>query len=337
MLNFEESVGDITLLAGQSSQTLETQHRMLNHLRDDLMWARMLPLSEILNRFPRTLRDLSATHHKPVELKLTGTGVLVDKVVVEKLYDPLLHLLRNAFDHGIEQPDIRRQQGKREQGQIEIRAYHQGSQTVIEVKDDGQGINLERVRKQAISSGLLSVNQASVASSIQLLELIFEPGFSTATQVSELSGRGVGLDVVRSQLQAIKGTVTVTSEVGQGTTFTLRIPLTLTIAKLLVCSVGATSLAFPSDGLEEIVIPKAEQTKQSGGRLFLHWRDRLVPVYQLSALLDYACPLPFATPSEALMAVATPKDWASPLLLLRQGSYIMALEVDRLIRNPVME
>ncbi len=331
MVQLEEKIDDIVVFSGQSSQTIDQQRQMLTYLRDDLMWARMLPLGEVLNRFPRMMRDLAAKYHKPVNLKLNGTGVLVDKAALEKLYDPLLHLLRNAFDHGIEPRDVRRQNGKPERGQIEIRAYHQGSQTIIEVRDDGRGLNLERIRDRAQEIGLLPSEQLATASSNRLIELMFEPGFSTASQVSELSGRGVGLDVVRSQLRALKGNVTVTSEPARGTIFSLRIPLTLTITKLLVCLVGYSAFAFPSDSIDEILIPQPDQLKQSGTQKFLHWRQQLVPAYQLSNLIDYACLLPEAVPSQALAAVPTPEEWAAPMLMLRQGEQYLALEVDRLL------
>jgi chemotaxis family two-component system sensor histidine kinase/response regulator PixL len=331
MVQLEESVDDIVLFARATDQTLGQQRQMLIHLRDQLMWARMLPLGEVLNRFPRILRDLSTSYHKSVNLKLSGTGVLVDKAVLEKLFDPLLHLLRNAFDHGIELPQTRRDQGKPEQGQIEIRAYHQGSQTVIEVRDDGQGLNTERIRSRGLELGLLSRSQLATISNNRLFELIFEPGFSTASEVSELSGRGVGLDVVRSQMRSLKGTISVTSSPGVGTTFTLRLPLTLTIAKLLVSFIGPTAVAIPSDSIEEIVIPKANQIKQSAAQRFLHWRGQIVPVYRLADLLDYACPLPETSASKALIAVPSPKDWALPILLLRQGQQFLALEIERLV------
>jgi chemotaxis family two-component system sensor histidine kinase/response regulator PixL len=331
MMQLEESVDDIVLFAKATDQTLERQRQMLTQLRDELMWARMLPLGEVLNRFPRMLRDLSTTYHKPVSLKLSGMGVLVDKAVLEKLFDPLLHLIRNAFDHGIEFPELRRQQGKPEQGSIEIRAYHRGSQTIIEVKDDGQGLNLERIGRRAMELGLLTVEQLATTPRHHLFNLIFEPGFSTALEVSELSGRGVGLDVVRSQLRSLKGTIAVSSEAGVGTTFSLRLPLTLTIAKLLVCFSGPSALALPSDSIEEIVIPKPEQIKQSGTQQFLHWRGEIVPIYRLAHLLDYACPLPDTSPSRALLALPTPEHWALPMLLLRQEQTFLALEVDRLV------
>ncbi|MEQ9668909.1 response regulator [Coleofasciculus sp. G2-EDA-02] len=331
MVQVEESVDDVALFAKQSDQTLEQQRQMLTSLRDELMWARMLPLGEVLNRYPRVIRDLSTRYEKSVNLKLNGTNVLVDKAALEKLYDPLMHLLRNAFDHGIESPEVRRQQGKSEVGQIEIRAYHQGSQTIIEVKDDGQGLNTERITQQAVAMGFVSPEQLATLTPNRLFEFLFEPGFSTAEQVSELSGRGVGLDVVRSQMRSLKGTISVHSSPGVGTTFTLRLPLTLTIGKLLVCFVGSTALALPSDSVEEIVIPKGNQVKTTGEQRFLRWRGQIVPTYRLTDLLDYACPLPETCPSQALVSVPSPTDWALPMLVLRQDHYVLALEIDRLV------
>ncbi|MUL35830.1 hybrid sensor histidine kinase/response regulator [Gloeocapsopsis dulcis] len=331
VVQLEETVGDVVLLAGQSSDTIERQRQMLAHLRDDLMWARMLPLGEVLNRFPRMLRDLSRSYDKAVDLKLSGTGVLVDKAVLEKLYDPLLHLVRNAFDHGIEPSNVRLEQGKLAQGKIEIRAYHQGNQTIIEVRDDGRGLNLERIRAKASETGLLSPEQVTTASTARLLDLIFEPGFSTAKQVSELSGRGVGLDIVRAQLRSLKGNVTVSSEPGKGSIFSLRIPLTLTIAKLLVCFVGTNAYALPSDSIAEILIPEVNQVKYSGGYRFLHWQDHIIPIYRLSEVIRYSCPLPETVPNLNLEVFPTPEDWASPMLLLEQENNIVAVEVDRLV------
>jgi len=331
MVQLEEAVDDVALFAKQSNRTLEQQRQMLTQLRDELMWARMLPLSEVLNRFPRLLRDLCATYHKSVSLHLSGTGVLVDKAALEKLYDPLLHLLRNAFDHGIESPDFRRQQGKPEEGRIEIRAYHQGSQTIIEVKDDGQGLDIESIGRRAIEMGFVSAEQLASTPNHRLFEFLFEPGFSTAKQVSELSGRGVGLDVVRSQMRSLKGSITVASSPGAGTTFTLRLPLTLTIAKLLVCLIGPTAIALPSDSVEEIVVPKSDQVKTTGEQRFLRWREQIVPAYRLADILDYTCPLPDNSPSKALVSVPSPADWALPMLVLRQEQQVLALEIDRLV------
>jgi chemotaxis family two-component system sensor histidine kinase/response regulator PixL len=331
LLQMEETVGDVTLFADQSSRVLEEQRLMQTNLRSELMWARMLPLGDILNRFPRLLRDLSYQYNKPVDLKLSGTGVLVDKAVLDNLYSPLVHLVRNAFDHGIEEPQVRLQQGKPEQGRIEIRAYHRGSRTIIEVIDDGRGIDLERVRAKALNVGLLSPEAAQTATTAQLLECLFEPGFSTAATVSELSGRGVGLDVVRGQLQSLKGNINVLSKPGQGTTFTLRIPLTLSISKLLIAWTGTSLVALPSDSVEEIVVPRAQQLKQSGGQRFFRWREQLIVIHELQSMLPFNCPLSEAVPSQFLGSVPTPAHWLAPLLVLRQGSEYSALAVERLV------
>jgi len=332
IVQLEESVEDIVIFAKQSDRTIDTQRQMLGQMRDELMWVRMLPLEQILQRFPRTLRDLSTKYQKPVELKLTGTGVLVDKAVLEKLADPLLHLLRNGFDHGIEEPAIRLQQGKPEQGTIEINAYYQGNQTVIEVKDDGKGLDLNRIAKKAVNQGLISAQQAASATKEELFNLIFEPGFSTVSQVSELSGRGVGMNIVRSQLETLKGQIIVDSSPGKGATFTLRLPLTLTIAKLLVCSLDSTAFAIPSDSIEEIIIPSPAQIKFSGTHKFLSLNERLIPVYPLKEILEYNCPLINTNShSKAFETIANPEDWASPLLLLRRERQLFALEVVNLV------
>lgn len=331
VMQLEEALGDVGLFAGQSNQTLGEQRQKMTQLQNELMWARMLPLGNVLNRFPRMLRDLSAKYKKSVSLKLSGTGVLVDKVVLEKLYDPLLHLLRNAFDHGIETSEIRQNQGKAEQGTIEIRAYHRGNQTLIEVADDGNGLDLQRIGQRAVELGWLSPDDLAHAKPAQLLDFIFEPGFSTASQVSELSGRGVGLDVVRGKLRSLKGNISVNYTAGEGTTFILRIPLTLTIAKLLTCMVGSNALAIPSDSVEEILVPKAEQIKHSGSQQFLHWRGQLVPVYRMSHLLNYACAASTSSASDALTPTPVPKEWALPMLVIKREQHSFVLEVDRLI------
>jgi two-component system, chemotaxis family, sensor histidine kinase and response regulator PixL len=331
IVQLEESVEDISLYSQQSNQSIEEQRQMLKNVRDELMWARMLPLSQLLQRFPRVIRDLSMTYNKPVKLEMTGTNVLVDKAVLEKLYDPLLHLLRNGFDHGIELPDVRKSAGKPERGSIHISAYYQGNQTIIEIKDDGKGIDYQRIAKKAIQKGLISPEEIALTSKEKLLDLIFEPGFSTASKVSELSGRGVGLNVVRSQLRALKGTVTVNSNAGLGTSFILRLPLTMTVSKLLVCSTGMSAIALPSDSIEEILIPTKEQIKMTGERRFVHWRDRLVPIDSVSELLSYNYPIPDNILTNAFDTVASPEDWQPPLLLLEQGQRYYALEVERLI------
>ena len=331
-VQLEESVDDITIFAKQSNGTIDGQRQMLAQVRDELMWVRMLPLDQILQRFPRTLRDLSRKYQKPVDLQLTGTGVLVDKAVLEKLSDPLLHLLRNGFDHGIEDPATRQQQGKPATGSIAIQAYYQGNQTVIEVKDDGKGLDLDKITQKGIERGLISAAEAANAAPEKLFELIFEPGFSTASKVSEISGRGVGMNIVRSQIEALKGKISVTSFPGLGSTFTLRLPLTLTIAKLLVCSLGSTAFAIPSDSIEEIIIPTASQIKSTNQQRFLALNRQLIPIYSLAEHLQYNCPIiESESNSKAFKTIAPPEDWSAPLLLLRRGQQLFALEVVSLL------
>jgi two-component system, chemotaxis family, sensor histidine kinase and response regulator PixL len=330
MMQVEEAVEDITLVARQSHQTLNQNRKKITSLNDEIRWARMLPIGDVLNRFPRTLHDLSVKYQKPVDLKINGTGVLVDKGILEKIYDPLLHLLRNAFDHGIEPSESRIQQGKPAKGQIEIRARHQGNQTLIEIQDDGRGLNLESIRQKALEKGLLSAAAIAQMSDEQVIDLIFEPGFSTAPQANELSGRGVGLDVVRAQVRSLKGTVSVATSPGEGTTFTLRFPLTLTIAKLLICFARSTALAIPADSIEEIVSPKAYQLKESDGDRYLDWQENLIPVYQINELLGYNRLLPENPISPSLLAASAPENGASPLLVLRTERGFVALEIERL-------
>lgn len=331
MVQLKESVADIGLFARQSDRTLDQLRKMLTNLQDEFVWARMLPLGEVLNRFPRMLRDLSTSYHKPVTLKLSGTEVLVDKAVLEKIYDPLLHLLRNAFDHGIELPEVRRQQGKSEQGEIEIKAYHQGGQTIIEIRDDGQGLDLEAIGRRALERGLITPEQLLKVSENQLRDFIFVPGFSTAKQVSELSGRGVGMDVVRSQLQILKGTLTVNSTPGVGTTFTIGLPLTLTSAKLIVGLVGSQAIALPSDSIEEIVLPKPHQIQRHEAQRFLSWRGQTTPIYRVADLLEYAYPVPETPLGRALIVESSSADLIPPLLVFHRGQQAFALEVDHLV------
>ncbi|MGL5036068.1 MAG: Hpt domain-containing protein, partial [Microcystaceae cyanobacterium] len=341
MMQLEEKVDDIVLFARATNQSLEEQRQMLFSLRDELMWARMLPLGEVLNRFPRLLRDLSTKYHKPVQLKLQGTAVLVDRLALEKLYDPLMHLLRNAFDHGIEKPEVRARQGKPEMGTIEIQAFHQGNQTIIELRDDGGGLKTDRILQQGIEKGLITEEQSKRMTPEQIHNLIFEPNFSTASQVSELSGRGVGLDVVRQQLQSLKGNVSVSSRADKGTTFSLRLPLTLTIAKLLVCLInpdnqavsgGSTTLiAIPSDSVAELMVPRNDQIKIAAGQRFLIWQGQTIAIYPLNTLLPYNCALPERQTSKVLASVPHPEDWNLPVILLKRGNHYYALEVSRLV------
>lgn len=327
----------IDLAVRQSSQSLGKQGRLLNHVRDDLMEARMIPLGIVLNRFPRVLQQLVEVHGKRVDLQIRGVHVLVDKAIAEKLYDPLLHLVRNAFDHGIESAQARRQQGKSEIGQIMINAYQQGNRTIIEVKDDGQGLNLQKICRRGFEMKRLSSPHLDQCAPDELLELMFQPGFSTADEVTDLSGRGVGLDVVRNQLRSLEGNVAVQTESRQGTTFTLQLPLTLMTARLLVCQVGYAVYAFLSEEIERILIPQADQIETITGQSVFHWKrgqdEYPVPICRLSDLVNYSTSLPEQIKTEiSLKALHLPVATdTSSLLLLRWKKGFLGISVDQIL------
>lgn len=330
-VQISETAEAIHLLTGQANQLLDKQHQLLTSTQDALIETRMLPLSEIFDRFPHMLQQLETLHNKPIVLKLHGGAVLVDKVVAEKLFEPLLHLVRNAFDHGIEAPSLRQQRGKAEKGLIMLSAYHHGRHLVIEIQDDGNGLDFDQIRQRAIEQQCCSIEQANRLSQEQLAELLFEPGFSTVSQVSDLSGRGVGLDVVRNRLTALQGTVTVRSERHQGTTFTLQIPLNLTIAQLFVCEANGKIYALLDSTIEQILIPRSSQIQERNGGRFLHWSQgqdaELVPIYSLTEALAYEAPTSAFPASASFFA----HESANPLILIRCQNQLLGLEVDRLI------
>lgn len=326
-----EAVDAIDLFTHQANQTLETQQRTLKTARDALIEARMLPVGQIFSRFSQVLHQLGTRHNKQVALVLQGSEILVDKVVAEKLYDPLLHLVRNAFDHGIESITARQQRNKPEQGQIEICAYHQGRYLMIEVRDDGEGLDFELIRQRAAERQLVPPHQVRQLTQAQLTNLLFEPGFSTAAQVNNLSGRGVGLDIVRNQLQGLQGSVIVHSQLHQGTTFTLQIPLRLAIAKLFVCQAGNKTHALFADAIEQILIPQADQIQHQYGVTVLRWgkegNEQQIPVYTLSDLLTYSSTLHLPLLKSSLDS----KQKASHVILLRYKGALIGLEVDQIV------
>ncbi|NMG20766.1 hybrid sensor histidine kinase/response regulator [Brasilonema bromeliae] len=334
MVQLGETTDAIEMFTRQSQETLEKQRRLLTHTHDSLMEARMLPLGHLFERFPRILHQLEVIHKKQVTLNFRGSDTLVDKAVVEKLYDPLLHLLRNAFDHGIELNSIRQKRGKPEKGQIEISAYQQGKYLVIEVRDDGQGLDFETIRAKAVERQLVSPEQASNLNEAQLTEFIFQPGFSTASNINDLSGRGIGLDVVRIHLQTIKGSVEIYSQFSQGTMFRLQVPLSLTIANLLLCQAGNQIYALFTNSIEEILIPKADQIRSWEEGKVLQWSQdglmKLIPCYQLTKVLNYFSsvtqPSVFSTKSNGIS-----HKQEKPIILIRSQDKLFGLEVDQLI------
>jgi two-component system, chemotaxis family, sensor histidine kinase and response regulator PixL len=322
IVQIQEVTTDIELSLDDSDQTARNLNKTSRQLQSKLTKLRMRPLSDILDRFPRLLRELSLQHGKSVQLRVGGGNTLVDRNILDALNEPLMHILRNAFDHGIESVATRVAQGKPEEGLIEIRAAHRNNRTVITVRDDGGGIPLDKVRAKARQMGLDEVLLAA-ASEDDLLSLIFEPGFSTSDQVTALSGRGVGMDVVRDRLKQVQGEITVATGPGVGTTFTLSVPFTLTVSRVLIAESNRMLLAFPIDLIEEMVLLPPEQVMLMAGSEVFSWEGLVVQLVRLSEWLEFNCP-------RQLDGMETPASVNVPtVLMLNQGNQVVGLEIDR--------
>jgi len=286
-----EAVDDIKLLHQQTQQVVKKRQQTLQQIQNHLNKTRMLSVESLFNRFPRMIRDLSVQNQKQVKLELVGMNTMLDKAVLEKLYDPIVHILRNAFDHGIEPAEIRQANGKSEAGIITIKSYYQGNYTYIEIQDDGGGIDIEKIRNKAILKQMISASEAAKLSTKQLYQFLFYPDFSTKEKVSDLSGRGVGLDAVLRQIEALKGNITIQSEIGKGTRFILRLPWTLTITKLLVFRIESNLFAIPLDILATIVYadPSEIKSNQKGEETY-SWRGKKVSIAP-SIVSDYNYPV----------------------------------------------
>jgi two-component system, chemotaxis family, sensor histidine kinase and response regulator PixL len=331
LAQMQEAVQDIRLLTRESKYTQQKRQSTLKQVRDQLLRARMLPVADVLQRFPRMVRDLSLQYGKPVKVKLSGTQTLLDKAILEKLFDPLVHLVRNSFDHGIESQAGRIAQGKPLEGTIEIRAYARGNQTYIEIRDDGRGLDCDAILRKVVDQKLLTLEQAVELSPQQLYEHIFAPGFSTASAVTELSGRGVGMDAVRTQVRQLKGSISLNSEPGKGTVFTLRFPLTLTTAMLVVFQIHNQLMALPVDTLTAVATASLDQIDVVDGKQVVHWQGKQIPLYPSEALLG-AYPLAKKMPTYARYLPLT-QTHEMPLLLIAGETEILALPVDRLVQE----
>lgn len=263
--------GNVDLALRSVSEEIE---RLSGELRDTMMVMRMVPVSTLFGRFRRLIHDLSEETGKAIALSTEGEGTEVDKTVIERLFDPIVHLVRNSCDHGLETPDQRRTAGKPESGNITLSAHQAGGEVVITIRDDGRGIDRDRVRAKAEESGLIKPDQ--VLSDQELFQLIFHPGFSTAAQVSNLSGRGVGMDVVKRTIESLRGTIEVASEPGEGSTIALRIPLTLAIIEGLLVRVGEEQYVIPLSSVEECIELSLEDDMRHRGRSLISLRGALV-------------------------------------------------------------
>ncbi len=254
--------------------------RYTRELQESVMRIRMLPISFVFQRFPRLVHDLSGKLNKQIELKMSGEGTELDKTVMEKIGDPLVHLVRNSIDHGIEMPDVRKQNGKSEMGVVHLNAYHQGGNIVIEITDDGAGLNREKILNKAIKSGLVS--ESDQLTDEQIDDLVFHPGLSTADEVSDISGRGVGMDVVRKNIRSLGGAVDVKSMPGKGSTFSIRLPLTLAILDGQLVTVGDETYIVPLVSIvESIQVKQADVNLINGRGEVYKLRDEYIPVVRL--------------------------------------------------------
>ena len=262
---------------------------MTAELRENVMQARMQPVGYLFRKFPRMVRDLAAMCGRQVRIEFEGQETGLDKSLLEAVRDPLTHAVRNAVDHGIEPPEERAKAGKPAEGVVRMRAYHQSGSVVIEVSDDGAGISTERVLAKAMERGLVTPEQAASMPQREALQLIFVSGFSTAKQVTSISGRGMGMDVVRTNVEKVGGSVELESQLGSGTTVRMRVPLTLAIVPALVLQSGGQSFALPQNALVELVyVPQreAEQTVERMGTTELYrLREGLLPLVWLDRLL----------------------------------------------------
>ncbi|BDI17713.1 hybrid sensor histidine kinase/response regulator [Nostoc cf. commune SO-36] len=323
IVQVQEVTTDVQLSVDDTDQIARKLNKTSKQLQTKLNHIRMRPLSDLVERFPRALRDLNVEYGKNVQLKIEGGNTLIERSILEALNEPLMHLLRNAFDHGIEDSATRRLLGKPEQGLIEIKATHRSNRTLITIRDDGWGISLEKIRTRALAMGL-DASLLANASDEELLSLIFEAGFTTSEQVTALSGRGVGMDVVRNNLKLIRGDVKVDTEPGVGTTFTLSVPFTLSVARVLLVEINKILLAFPTDVISEISLLQDEQILQMAGSEVLNWQGNMLPLIRLTRYLEFNC-LRYDSPELEIPAAIN----SNSVLVVKGNNQLVAIQIDR--------
>jgi len=268
------------------NETIEQIDRISSDLQSVVMKVRMVPIEQVFNRFPRMVRDLAKELNKEIDFQIEGKETELDRTVIDEIGDPLIHLLRNAVDHGTESPAVRAQMGKPRIGTIVLRARHEGNNVLIEVEDDGSGIDFERVKQKAVDKGLVSSKEAEEMPNEKALELLFSPGFSTSDNVTDISGRGVGLDVAKNKIEALNGEIHVDSKLGQGTKFKIKLPLTLAIIQALMVSVRDEIYAIPLSSVDETTMLSPEDIKLIQGQEVMVLRGTVLPLYRLDSLLE---------------------------------------------------
>ena len=268
------------------NEQIEYLESVTTNLHESVMKVRMVPIESVVSKFPRMIRDLSKKLDKKMELYMSGEDTELDRTVVDEIGDPLMHLLRNSADHGLESTEVRRQRGKSETGSIFLDAYQDGNNVVIEVRDDGNGIDVDRVRDKAIERGTITPEQAANMSDKEIIDLLFLPSFSTAKSVTDVSGRGVGLDVVKSKIESLSGEVEVRSTAGEGSTWIIRLPLTLAIIQALMVEVGGEKYAISLGSIQTIEDIPVSDIKTVQTKEVIHLRGNVIPLIRLSDVLE---------------------------------------------------
>jgi two-component system chemotaxis sensor kinase CheA len=268
------------------NEQIEYLERVTTNLHESVMKVRMVPIESVTNRFPRMIRDLSKKLNKKMELYISGEETELDRTVIDEIGDPLMHLLRNAADHGLESNAERIAKDKPEVGSIYLEAYQDGNNVVIEVRDDGAGINVEKVKKKALSNGSITQEQADSMSEKDVIDLLFRPSFSTAEVISDVSGRGVGLDVVKTKIEALGGDIEAKTKLGEGSTFIIRLPLTLAIIQALMVELGSEKYAIPLGSIQTIEDVTQNDIKYVHSKEVINLRGSVIPLIRLDKVLD---------------------------------------------------
>lgn len=298
--------------------TVERMSRISSDLQNIILTMRMVPIDQVFNRFPRMIRQLARDLGKKVEIEIIGAETELDRTVIDEIGDPLVHLIRNAMDHGIETPEDRKAKGKDEQGTIQLEAFHSGNHVFIEIRDDGAGINRNKVLNKALANGLITQYEADTFTNQQVYELIMESGFSTNDKISDISGRGVGLDVVKNTIESLGGTIAIEATENKGSTFSIQLPLTLSIISVLLVELGKEKYAIPLSSIIETVILHKKDILKAHSKHVIDFRGNVVPLTFLKEI--YNVP----------KTNATKEDYYS-IVVVRKGNKLTGLVVDSFI------
>jgi chemosensory pili system protein ChpA (sensor histidine kinase/response regulator) len=327
IVRVRESASDIDFITEESEQVARQFRQVTTQLQEGITRSRMEPFAEVTTPLERGVRESAIKYGKQARLVIEGRDTLIDKMILEHLKSPLTHLLNNAIAHGIETAKVRQASGKPPIGVITVRAFHQGNQTIISVQDDGSGIDCDGVKLKAINMGIVTAEHAKTMSDIDVYDLLFQPGFSTKDKEDELAGRGVGLDVVLTRISEIRGTISIDSSLGKGTTFTIRLPLTLSICKALCCVSDKARIAFPMDGVEDTLdIPVRNIHEDANQQKFIPWRDTLLQLRPLKEILTYNRQL-----SRGNVYGGNRDDDMISVVVVRSANTLIALQIDQVL------